>query len=78
MSENGDLSLQNMTKVFLAFQTNQEWKNVITESINTCFMQMKSILRVYNSFRALFHWKLNSQIFQELRAFLAKLKTTCF
>lgn len=42
VKDNGYLSMENMTKVFLKFQTKDEWKAVITESINYCFSEMQS------------------------------------
>lgn len=42
MSDNGFLSMENMTKVFLRFQIKDEWKAVITKSISYCFSEMKS------------------------------------
>jgi hypothetical protein len=42
VKDNGYLSMENMTKVFLKFQTKDEWKAVITEGISYCFSEMQS------------------------------------
>lgn len=43
MLDSGSLSMENMTKVFLKFQTKDEWKDAITKSISFCFSEMKSM-----------------------------------